>query len=310
MTQPVLPVGVAVHTRGNQHGEDYGWYLKVGSLSMFTMLEELHLAVLCEKSGYFPPLAVVIQRGRIGLLIANLPGPREDHVSGVIYDTLYLEFDLPDQAKVFKTVASMILMASQPEKEQYIRHFIDYTEKLYVAYQGVLQTTMVSLKELVGVKLTLREDATHLNATVPVSLSTEVVSSDSPTMSHSINQFYQECLSFLKETTLPLYSGLDKLEEGEENLEILRPAKLLLPFSDASCQQCVKLLLSLANVEMNSFCFVSADNVRLDKCQQVAAKVERCVMLVQSAEVLQLIDLNGWKLGNWLSKLTKKLQQK
>jgi hypothetical protein len=292
MNQSILPVGVAVHTRGNQHGEDYGWYLKVGSLSVFEKLKEIHRAMLCDRHDDFSQLAMVVQAKRVGFLLANLPGPREDHVYRVIYDTLYLEFDQPDHVKVFKTMASM-LVASQPEKTQYIDYFTDYAEKIYAQYKHLIQTTSVSLKDLTGVKLTIREDSTYLKA---ISLSI-----------NSVKLPYQDYKQYLQAVTLPINNYF---ECSEENLETLKQAKWLLPFNDASCQQGARFLWALANGTVSSFCFIVTASINLERCQAVVEMAKGCIILVQSAEVVQPVNLSRGKLSNWLSKLTKKIQQK
>lgn len=282
-----IPVGVALYTRGSQHGEDYAWYLQMENLRLFNMIEELHRLALRDIDGEVPLLAVLVMSEGIGLIVAKMPSSRQDHGSRLIANTLYLEFDKKDQAKVLTTVAT--LLASSPaEYEQHQQHFSQYAEKSYRLGQDFLKNLPLAVKDLVGVKLTIGENLTHFNVVL------------------ERTDLYQTYLDFLQSTTLPVKDDLDN-----ENISLVPQDKLALPYQESSVKKCVSLLLNVANQpEINSWCLVSTGRMGLEKCYQVADKFDQCLILTQSFEVSEELELRSRTPGElFVEPLTKTLTQ-
>ncbi|MCK5719349.1 MAG: hypothetical protein KAH84_05280 [Thiomargarita sp.] len=134
LVKPVNLCGVAVHTRNNQIGQDYNWYVKTGKLQLFDKMDEIFRLALRDVSGEMPKFAIITHGQHIGFLISDLPCERLDHSKRVIHNTLYLEFS----AKNYKTVlnaAAMLLLTSQPAYNLHETHFTEYAEKLLQATQ-------------------------------------------------------------------------------------------------------------------------------------------------------------------------------
>jgi hypothetical protein len=281
----IIPVGVALYTRGSQHGEDYAWYLQMENLRLFNTMEELHRLALRDIHGEVPSLAVLVTLERIGLVVAKMPSPRQDHVSRLVANTLYLEFDKQDQAKVLTTVATL-LASSREEYEQHQQHFTDYADELYRLGQHFLKNSPLAVKDLVGVKLMIGENLTHFNAVL------------------EMTGLYQTYLNFLQQgMTLPIKEDL----EDKDSLPLVPHDKRALPYQESSVKDCVNLLLNLAKQpEVNSWCLVSTGRMGLEKCYQVAEKFDQCLILTQSSEVSEEFELGR---GNLLEPLTKTLTQ-
>jgi hypothetical protein len=124
-------LGAAVYTRALEPGKDYDWYVKTGDFQLFTPMEAIQrLALRNISSNNIPKLAVLIERQRIGLLLAEMPSQRIDHSNRIIHDTFYLEFDNHYQRSVLHAVA-VLLLASEPHYSTLETHFIDYAERLF-----------------------------------------------------------------------------------------------------------------------------------------------------------------------------------
>ncbi len=141
-----IPVGVAVHTRGVNRGEDYGWYVKAGDLQLFDQMEDIHRLVLRDVGGETPKLAVLLKQDRLGFLIGNMPSQRLDHAPRIINDTLYLEFN-QGYGCVLEAVASL-LVCSADEYKKYEQYLTDYAERLYRSVEKFDEIEWVSGKNL------------------------------------------------------------------------------------------------------------------------------------------------------------------
>lgn len=263
MNQQVLPAGVAVHTRGNKHGEDYGWYVRVGSTDLFSVVEELHRVALRDIEGQLP-IAVLVKGRRVGFLVARMPSPREDHVQRLISDTLYLEFSSEDQATILKMVANL-LTCSREDYEQYRQYFTEYAEELYKLGQEFLQNSSLSL---IGTKLSIGENLTHLSAVLDA------------------KELYLQYQSFLQTTVLPVM---------EDQSSILEPFELdkvtILPYEEEACQKCANYLSNFSAEE--SLCFVSTGpRITLEKSQPLTEMADRCIILTESSEIAKAVDSN------------------
>lgn len=239
------PVGVAVHTRDVKRGDDYGWYVKAGSIQLFDQMEQIHRLVLRDVGGETPKLAVLLKQHRLGFLIGNMPSQRLDHVNRVINDTLYLEFN-QNYHGVFEAVASLLLCSLDDYKE-YEQYFTQYAEGFYEKYS---QNNSL-LEEKFG----------------------------------EIEWFGKNLPSPIKQ---------DKLA-------------LALPYNEKSCKKGASYLIEAANSEVSSFSFVATGRVSLEKCQQVALMTEQCVVIIQSSELGEEIDLNKREFKYYLHKLNQVL---
>ena len=142
--KPVGLLGAAVYTRDREPGKDYDWYVKTGDLQLFTPMEAIQRLALRNLShNDIPKLAVLMERQRVGLLLAEMPSQRIDHSNRIIHDTLYLEFDSHYQRSVLHAVA-VLLLASEPHYSTLETHFVDYAERLFynasAASQPILTT--------------------------------------------------------------------------------------------------------------------------------------------------------------------------
>ena len=137
-------LGAAVYTRALEPGKDYDWYIKTGDLQLFAPMEMIQrLSLRNISNNAIPKLAVLIERQRIGLLLAEMPSQRIDHSNRIIHDTFYLEFDGRHQRSVLHAVA-VLLMASEQLYPILENHFVDYAERLFynasAASQQILTT--------------------------------------------------------------------------------------------------------------------------------------------------------------------------
>ena len=275
MNRQIFPVGVAVHTRGNKHDEDYGWYVKVGSTNLFSVVEELHRIALRDIEGQLP-VAMLIKDKRVGFLVARMPGPREDHVQRLISDTLYLEFSHKDQITILKMVATL-LTCSKEDYEQHRQYFTEYAEELYKLGQKFLQNFSLPL---IGTKLSIGESLTHISAVLEA------------------KELYEQYQNFLRTTVLPI---------AENQLMILEPVKLdrlaILPYGDNTCQKCASYLSSFSTEE--SLCFVSTGpRITLEKYHQLTKIADRVINLTQSSEITK-VDLKKSLIQGITKRFTK-----
>jgi len=130
VVKSVALCGAAVHTRETQSGQDYDWYVKAGDMQLFDKIEEIYRIALRDISGEVPKLAVIIHEQRIGFLIGDMPSKRMDHGKRVIYDTLYLEFDLLFSRCVLHA-AAVLLLCSKHAYQPHEQHFTLYAEEFF-----------------------------------------------------------------------------------------------------------------------------------------------------------------------------------
>lgn len=266
MNQQVSPVGVAVHTRGQQRGEDYGWYVKMGSIKLFSEVADLHRVALQNIEGPLP-LLVLVKKERVGFLVARMPGPREDDVSRLIRDTLYLEFSSEDQTTVLTMVATLLMSSPQDYEKQYRQYFIEYAEKLNELSQQFLQNSTWSLQLLRGAQLEIKEDLTHISARL-----------------ENTKELYEQYQHVLQTTVLPIMEDLPGMSAP------LVRNKLVFPYGEEACQQCASYLRHFT--APGSLCFISTGQISLERCQQVAGIVDNCLIIARSSGITEVLDLN------------------
>lgn len=128
------PMGIALLTAFKESDKDYNWYIEVGQPVLLTEMKSLHYAMISDRNGDAPYLAVIVKSQRIGMLVGKMRTKRRDYVNRELHDTLYLEFALQDRQAVLSSVATLLATYDQDdahqEYEQYERYFLDYAEAL------------------------------------------------------------------------------------------------------------------------------------------------------------------------------------
>jgi hypothetical protein len=145
VVKSVALLGAAVHTRDQQPGQDYNWYIKAGELQLFDQADEIYRLALRDIEGEAPKLAVIIKEQRIGLLMGDMPCQRFDHVNRMIHETLYLEFDPQFQKNVLHAVA-MLLLSPKNHYKRYEKHFTDYAEILFYNSSHATELVLKTIK--------------------------------------------------------------------------------------------------------------------------------------------------------------------
>lgn len=240
--KPIVLLGAAVYTRDAEPGKDYDWYVKMGDIQLFKTMEEIHRLALRDANGEVPKIAVMIEKQRIGFLIADMPSQRLDHSNRVIYDTFYLEFDISYQRSVLHA-AAILLLCSRNDYHEAEKHFTEYAERLFYNWQAP-----------------------------------------------------QLILDTVK---LPI---VDK--QPDLSLTWVEPDKLALSSNSVNQNRCARYLINFNAQPDNNFVFISTGRINLKKCQQVADKIEKCLLLTTSSEVLTEIKLKKGTLYT-LSKMIK-----
>jgi hypothetical protein len=137
----IIPIAAALHTRYEQPELDYNWYIeKTENALLFNKMKEIYRDLLRDRKGEAPRLILIStktqgeeQRQRIGVLVGNMESPtRRDYLGGLIYDTLYLEFDGIDKAQILASTATILSMKFNDGKYEKgeIDSFLEYAEKL------------------------------------------------------------------------------------------------------------------------------------------------------------------------------------
>ncbi|OQY53421.1 MAG: hypothetical protein DRR08_28990 [Candidatus Parabeggiatoa sp. nov. 2] len=80
-------------------------------------------------------------------------------------------------------------------------------------------------------------------------------------------------------------------KQPDFSLTPINPEKLVLFSNQVNQNRCARYLIHFAHQEESCFSFVSTGRVSIDKCQQVADKTEKCVLLTLSAEVQTEVQL-------------------
>src|SRR5947209_2070456 len=101
------PVAIALHTRDRQ--DDYRWFDDVSSGQLMDMVKELHRGLIADQDARPASTFILVDQGtRLGLLVANLKTPRQDHLRTHIDDTLLLEFEAVDRKTVMGVAAFLL----------------------------------------------------------------------------------------------------------------------------------------------------------------------------------------------------------
>lgn len=140
VTRTLCPVAVAVHTRDRE--KDYSWCVEAGPAQLADRVKELHRGLIADQDARPASTFVLLDQGtRLGLLIANLKTPRQDHLRTRIDDTLLLEFDAPDREAIFRLAAGL-LTGEAPVIQQ---RLLDYAERMVQQKEGTGQATVEPL---------------------------------------------------------------------------------------------------------------------------------------------------------------------
>ena len=268
--QKILPVGAAVHTRGCRRGEDYGWYVKIGCLNLFSIVEELYRVGLREIEGQLP-IIVLYRNGGVGFLIAHVKTEREDFESRLINDALYLEFSGEERDTVFKMVA-MLLTCSSERYEQYRYYFGKYAEELYRLSQNFFQQSLPL--SLIGIKLLLNEKGSvaHIDAR----------------LDGNLTELYGQYQTFLQTTTVPI---MERSPDVSDTIEWDKFHAFI--YGKDMCQKCASYLFGFTYAE--SLCFISTGlGMTLKKFQQLKLTeiVDKYIVLTESSKLIEEIEEN------------------
>ncbi|OQW92535.1 MAG: hypothetical protein BWK78_01445 [Thiotrichaceae bacterium IS1] len=110
----------------------------------------------------------------------------------------------------------------------------------------------------------------------------------------------------LEKIVLPILEG----RELDESLPSITQDHLALYANSVNRSRCAKYLRELVISEKISFCFVSAGEMNIATCQEIAKKVDRCIMLTFSSELLREINLNPKTTKELLAERFYQIQQK
>lgn len=171
----IIPIAAALHTRYEQPELDYNWYIeKTENALLFNKTKEIYRDLVRDRKGEAPRLILIStkiqgeeQRQRIGVLVGNMESPtRRDYLGGLIYDTLYLEFDGMDKAQILASTATILSMKFNDGKYEKgeIDSFLEYAEKLS-SYKDNSQA--VSLEPIIlTIQPSLNEKETHFKSEI------------------------------------------------------------------------------------------------------------------------------------------------
>lgn len=155
MMASLQPKAAALYTSYKQQEFDYSWYVETGQPVLFDEMEELYRTLLASRGGNSdqnprgdaPLVCVIIEQvhngQRIGLLIGAMPTKRKD--PRIIYDTLYLEFDVQDKKATLSSIATLLDTYDHNDEfvkyGQYLEPFLKYAEEyLYAGTEKTIQT--------------------------------------------------------------------------------------------------------------------------------------------------------------------------
>lgn len=274
----ILPTGVAIFTRGVERNYDYNWYIKVGSIRLYNSIEELHKVTLRDKESDDIPLLLALikpQKKRIGIVLAQIPSPRVNHVPRIIYNALYLEFELEEQGNILKVVATL-LTCLRYQYTEYQQYLSEYSEKLYLLGQNFLQPLCLQ-NDLVRTQLKVCRQRTYIDG---------IVSSEEKSES-----LYRDFQDILQKTILPISNNLDKELLGTDLL-LFEQNRLAVPNNVSFRKRCASYLLNKIFDE-ESLCIISTKEVDIEKCYQIAKGFDRCIILNQSVDIQEEIRLEN-----------------
>ncbi|MCY2987895.1 MAG: hypothetical protein NTY19_08550 [Planctomycetota bacterium] len=157
--EEVLPLGVAMHTRGTKQQDDYHWYFQGGDLRLLERVQPTCRDLLMRVWADCPVFAVFSAHGHIGLVVGNLAvasggrakssegaarlpagsmSVRTDEGGRIIDDMLYLEFSIDAQTAVLAALGCLLC----GDASGLVRHLFDYAEQSFAEYKATGNVTV------------------------------------------------------------------------------------------------------------------------------------------------------------------------
>lgn len=223
---------VALYTSPRKRGEDAFWYPETAASPLFQSLKEAHhflMRAMVTKGE--PPIAVVVEKQGIGLLIANMPTmlmdaderPLLDAYNRALSNTLYLEFGAADIRRVLQAAAALILDYEYGRYESTIKQLFPEQIETIVRQDALEGKTSLTINDVILPEIRTEE--------LPSEISIDAAQSKIAASARKYRKNYAAYLNSLSEPSenplIFVSTGLAKKEEIQQYASKLQKETLI-----------------------------------------------------------------------------------